>query len=91
MYGSRTRTCHKLFRRALWAEASGLISPDTLAPSLFLTLFAERRGYGIAYHDVQHRSRTTGQVSIKRWSLFRFCVRAFGQLLTFRRELRRVR
>ena len=82
---------YKLFRRALWAEAKGLISPDTLAPSLFLTIFAERCGYAIAYHDVRHRSRATGQASIKRWSLFRFCVRAFGQLLTFRKELRRVR
>lgn len=81
---------YKLFRRALWSEASAVIPPDTLAPSLFLTVFAERRRYRIAYREVSHRSRETGEVSIKRWSLLRFCVKAFGQLLIFRGKLRRV-
>lgn len=78
----------KLFRRELWTAASPLIPPDTLAPSLFLAVFAEVRGYRIVYRDVTHRERSTGVVSIRRWKLIRFCGRALRQLLTFRRRLR---
>ena len=78
----------KLFRRDLWTAASPNIPPDTLAPSLFLAIFAESRGYRIAYRDVMHRERATGEVSIRRWKLIRFCAKGFLQLLTFRRRLR---
>jgi glycosyltransferase involved in cell wall biosynthesis len=79
----------KLFRRALWEEASPLIPPGTLAPSLFLAVFARARGWNVAEVDVHHRERATGEVSIKRWKLLRFCTDAFRQMLAFRRALRR--
>ena len=77
----------KLFRRRLWDEAKPLIPPDTLAPSLFLAIFAAARGYRIAIVPVPHRERQTGVVSIRRWKLFKFCAKAFGQLVEFRRRL----
>ena len=77
----------KLFPRAWWDEARPLIPEDTLAPSLFLAVFARSRGYDIAEIGVPHRERQTGVVSIRRWRLLKFCARAFRQLLDFRRKL----
>jgi len=74
----------KLFRRALWLDARPAIPEDTLAPSLFLALFAARRRARIAHIDVPHRERATGVGSIRRWKLVKFCARAFVQLVTFR-------
>lgn len=79
----------KLVRRADWFAARRLIPDDTLAPSLFLALFLARRGARIAEFDIEHRERSTGEVSIRRWRLFQFCRRALGQLLRFRRALAR--
>jgi glycosyltransferase involved in cell wall biosynthesis len=79
----------KILRRSAWLEARELIPEDTLAPSLFLAVFARRRGLDIAERDVPHRERETGVVSIRRWKLLKFCTRAFLQLLAFHRRLRR--
>jgi glycosyltransferase involved in cell wall biosynthesis len=79
----------KLVQREDWRSARALIPDDTLAPSLFLALFLARRGLRIAQLDIEHRERETGEVSIKRWKLFRFCQRALGQLLAFRKALAR--
>ncbi len=77
----------KLFRRELWSDAERLIPSDTLAPSIFFAIHARRRGAKIALIDVEHRDRTTGEVSIKRWKLIKFCARALRQLLAFRTAL----
>lgn len=78
---------YKLLRRSLWEAARPLIPEGTLAPSLFLAVFAARRGYDIAYIDVSHKDRETGTVSIRRWKLVKFCARALRQLLDFRSAL----
>jgi len=78
---------YKLLRQSLWTSARPLIPDGTLAPSLFLAVFAARRGYRIRYIDVTHKDRETGTVSIRRWKLIKFCARAFRQLLDFRRAL----
>lgn len=78
---------YKLLRRSLWTSARPLIPDGTLAPSLFLAVFAARRGYRIRYIDVTHKDRETGTVSIRRWKLIKFCARAFRQLLDFRSAL----
>ena len=78
----------KLLRRRLWDDARDLIPADTLAPSLFLAVFAAVRRYDVAEIVVPHCERQTGVVSIRRWRLVRFCARALRQLLAFRRRLR---
>ena len=79
---------YKIVRRTLWEQARPLIPEQTLAPSLFLAVFAQRRGARIAVRGVAHLPRTTGEVSIRRWKLFRFLAVAFVQLLVFRWKLR---
>lgn len=78
---------YKLVPSALWRDARAMIPDTTLAPSLFLALFLAKRGVRIAEIDVPHKDRQSGEVSIKRWKLFRFCFVALTQLVRFRREI----
>lgn len=78
----------KLLHRDLWEAARAHIPEGTLAPSLFLAVFAARRGTDIAFVEVGHQDRRTGTVSIRRWRLVKFCARAFRQLVAFRTSLR---
>jgi glycosyltransferase involved in cell wall biosynthesis len=80
---------YKLLRRSIWEEARVCIPEGTLAPSLFLAIFATARGYDIAHLDVVHKERDTGEVSIRRLKLLKFCARGFRQMLAFRRSLNR--
>lgn len=91
LFGVRVRDAnvpYKLLRRRMWEDARAIIPDDTLAPSLFLAVFARARSYDVAEIPITHRERQTGVVSIRRWKLLRFCVRAFRQLVAFRRRLR---
>jgi glycosyltransferase involved in cell wall biosynthesis len=90
VFGVRLRDANvpfKLLKRGLWEAARPCIPAETLAPSLFLAVFARVRGYDLAEIAVPHRERRTGTVSIRRWRLVKFCARAFRQLLAFRRRL----
>jgi glycosyltransferase involved in cell wall biosynthesis len=80
---------YKLFRRAIWEEARPVIPDGTLAPSLFLAIVAELRGYNILEVDVVHKQRNTGQGSIRRLNLLKFCARAFSQMIELRRRMSR--
>ena len=79
---------YKLLRRSIWEEARVCIPQGTLAPSLFLAIFTTARGYDIAHLDVVHKERDTGEVSIRRLKLLKFCARGFRQMLAFRRCLK---
>ena len=78
---------YKLIRRSIWLEALPYIPEDTLAPSLFLAVFAARRGHDIVRVEIVHKERDTGEVSIRRFKLFKFCAVALGQMLAFRMRL----
>lgn len=80
---------YKLFARRLWLEAQPLIPDGTLAPSLFLAIHAARRGHDIVRVDIVHKERDTGEVSIRRFKLFKFCAKALGQMIAFRARLAR--
>jgi glycosyltransferase involved in cell wall biosynthesis len=77
----------KVIRRQVWEKARPLIPEDTLAPSLFLAIFAVRTGCEIVFREVSHRERETGVVSIRRWKLLKFCARALRQMIAFQGRL----
>lgn len=77
----------KIVRRSVWKQAESFIPNDTLAPSLFLAVFMKRNGYNVIERAIHHRERNTGEVSIRRWKLIKFCGRAFKQLISFRAQL----
>jgi dolichol-phosphate mannosyltransferase len=81
----------KLVRRRVWEDARPLIPADTLAPSLFLAIIAAMRGYDILEIDVAHKERDTGEVSIRRLKLLKFCARGLSQMIDLRRQLSRRR
>jgi dolichol-phosphate mannosyltransferase len=81
---------YKLFRRTMWVDARRCIPPGTLAPSLFLAAYAKKRCIDIVEVDVTHRERDTGEVSIRRFKLLKFCATGFRQLLAFRRAVAHV-
>jgi hypothetical protein len=78
---------YKLLRRSVWQEASACIPAGTLAPSLFLAIHAKARGHDILEIDVPHKERQTGEVSIKRLKLLKFCAAGLRQMSAFRRCL----
>jgi glycosyltransferase involved in cell wall biosynthesis len=91
LFGVRLRDANvpfKLLRREAWEAAQPLVPPDTLAPSLFLAVFLRARGFDLVELEVAHRARATGQGTLRHWRLFRFCARAFAQLLRLRARLR---
>ena len=79
---------YKLFRRGIWNEARGCLPDGTLAPSMFLAIVAKSRGYNILEIDVTHKERDTGEVTLRKFKLLKFCARGLGQLLTLIRRVR---
>ena len=77
----------KIVRRSVWAEARDVIPEGTITPSLFLAVWMTRRWPNIPQHEVPHRIRATGVVSIRRWKLLQTCFQAFQQLWDFRKKL----
>ncbi len=78
----------KLLRTTIWHEARPLVPDGTLAPSLFLAIIAKLRGHDVAELEVQHKQRDTGEVSIRRLKLLKFCARGLSQMLELRRRVR---
>lgn len=74
----------KLIRRDLWEAAKPFIPAETLAPSLFLAVFARRQNFRVVEFDIPHRERSHGTSSLRYGKLLRFCARAFQQLWRFR-------
>lgn len=79
---------YKLLRKSIWNEARPLVPDETLAPSLFLAIISKRRGHDIVEIDVAHKERDTGEGSIRRMKLLKFCARGLSQLLMLRRRVR---
>jgi dolichol-phosphate mannosyltransferase len=79
---------YKLFRRAMWTEARGCVPDGTLAPSLFLAIAAKSRGYNILEIDVTHKERDTGEVTLRKFKLLKFCARGLGQMIGLIRRVR---
>jgi len=77
----------KLFKRSLWEKVKIFIPPDTLAPSLFLAVIAKKLEYSLLETEVEHSPRKAGTSSLKKFKLFRFCLKALRQLLALRMTL----
>lgn len=79
---------YKLFRRGIWTGARDCVPDGTLAPSLFLAIAAKSRGYNILEIDVAHKERHTGEVTLRKFTLLKFCARGFRQMLGLLRRVR---
>ncbi len=79
---------YKLFLRAIWNEARACVPDGTLAPSLFLAIVTKSRGFSVLEIDVTHKERDTGEVSLRRLRLLKFCAEALTQMFALRRRVR---
>ena len=79
----------KLFHRSVWERAAPLIARGALAPSLFLAVaavFDPQTDFEPIV--VRHRVRAAGATVLRPVKLLKFCLKAFGQMLEFRRKLK---
>ena len=75
-------TPYRLMRREPLSVLLALIPADTLAPNVILSgLFAKYR-YRIYHTDVPFTVRRTGTVSLLKWGLWRFAIRACAQTIS---------
>ncbi len=74
----------KLFKYDFGRRLSPYIPPDTVIPSLFICLAANRCLDGVEEVNIRHLPRATGTCTIRYFKLVRFCARAFFQFLRFR-------
>lgn len=82
---------YKIVRRSVWLDARKYIPDGTLAPSLFLAVYMKRANLDLAFVNVAHADRVTGEVSIRHWKLIKFCYQGLRQLLGFRHAIRDLR
>ncbi len=59
------------------------IPDNTLAPNLIIAGMTSRRKFNVYQSDVKFELRTTGEVSIKKWKLFKFSVKSFLQTILY--------
>jgi len=93
MFGVRLRDANvpfKVIRRSIWLEARDLIPEGTLAPSLFLAVFARYAGRDVLESVVPHHPRRTGVGSLRPVRLVKFCAQGFVQMIAYRIRLGRM-
>lgn len=74
---------YRLMRTSAFAPFYGMIPLTTFAPNVMLSGLAAREGLRMFEVAVPQRDRTTGEVSIRKWRLFKAAVRSFRQTLLF--------
>ena len=82
---------YKLVRRTALLEALDAMPAHPVIPSILLTVYLNRRGLRVVEQAVPHAARAAGETSLRLRRLVAFCSRALGELMRFRRALRRAR
>jgi len=75
---------YRLFRTSLFFSIVSRIPKDTFAPNLIISGYANNKKVRILEVPISYSSRKTGQVSIKKWKLFKSAVKSFYQTIKFR-------
>ena len=75
---------YRLMRTSSFSPIYKKIPADTLAPNLLVSGLAGKNKLRLYEVPVRHHCRTTGEVSIQKWKLFKFSLRSFLQTFYFR-------
>lgn len=78
---------YKLVPAAAWQQAKAAIGPRCLIPSALLGVWLLRSGLRVAEVEIEHRPRIAGVTVLRAGRLARFCWRALGDVIRFRRRL----
>lgn len=73
----------KLMNNSLWTRLKPHIPNDCLIPSIFIAAGTKKIGRKVLEIPVTHLKRPVGQSHIRYFKLFKFCVKAFSQLIRF--------
>ena len=86
-YGRKTvwdvNSPYRLMRCSVFADIFNNIPADTFAPNVIISGMVAKRK--IAYYQqlIPQKDRQTGEVSIKKWKLFKAAVKSFAQTIKF--------
>lgn len=86
-YGNRVKDVNapfRLIRTSKFHDDILKIPDDTFAPNLIVSGIANKRNIRIQQFDVVHHNRETGEVSIKKWKLFKAAFKSLLQTVAFR-------
>lgn len=75
---------YRLMRVEAFQNDIPKIPNDTFAPNLIIAGLASLRKMRVKQFDVTHHDRQTGEVSIKKWKLFKAAFKSFKQTIAFR-------
>lgn len=75
---------YRLMRSERLKNLFFLIPEHTFAPNVIISGMAGLRKLRIFQIEVPHQNRKTGEVSIKKWKLFKVSLRSFRQTIAFR-------
>ena len=76
-------TPYRLMRVSAFEEVWNAIPKDTFAPNVIISGMAARKKLRCFETRVPQRDRQTGEVSIKKWKLFKAASRSFVQTIVF--------
>lgn len=74
----------RLMRVSIFKDEFKRIPDNTFAPNLIVAGLASVRKMRVKQFDVIHHNRETGEVSIKKWGLFKAAFKSFRQTIIFR-------
>ncbi len=86
-YGNKVKDVNapfRLMRTSKFRDDVVRIPDDTFAPNLIVAGIANIRKLRIKQFDVTHHNRETGEVSIKKWKLFKAAFKSLIQTILFR-------
>ncbi len=72
----------RLMRSECFAQFLPCLPLNTSTPNVILSGLAGMHKLRVVEFPVKHTNRTTGEVSIKKWKLFKFAVKAFFQTIS---------
>ena len=56
---------------------------NSIIPNVLISIIAAK-DKSLKFIDVGHKERETGEVSIKKWKLFSFCLKSLNEIILFR-------
>ena len=56
---------------------------NSMIPNVLISIIAAKNK-NLKFIDVRHKERQTGEVSIKKWKLFVFCLKSFKEIIQFK-------
>jgi len=75
---------YRLIRKEAFENIIQSIRQDTFAPNVIISGMAAKKNLRIFETEVPIKFRTTGEVSIKKWTLFKSAVKSWWQTLIYR-------